>query len=82
MLGFRRLLASLDLARGVCYRGWLGFFGGPNACLLLVMLDIYCYARANKEISRCMQQEWKWGEKGRCSRKGPELTSTEHVCSV
>jgi hypothetical protein len=24
MVGFRRLLASLDLARGVCYRGWLG----------------------------------------------------------
>jgi hypothetical protein len=26
MVGFRRLLASLDLARGVCYRGWLGLF--------------------------------------------------------
>lgn len=42
MLGFRRLLASLDLARGVCYRGWLGFFGGPNACpFLLATLGIY-----------------------------------------
>lgn len=36
MVGFRRLLAALDLARGVCYRGWRRL-----ACLLLATLGIW-----------------------------------------